>query len=441
MQALVKQENVNGMRIIVVGGGVIGVSTAWELLRRGHSVELFEARNALALETSHANGGLLSGGMCEPWNAPGVWKDLIASFFNPKSPMKLHLDAVPGMSLWGLRFLAQSTPGRFRANAQASHQLCIASIKHTCEWVRELALDCDFRFRGDDNEQSYGNIKIFNSEKAAEFSRQLVCMLEHFGSRSEFLDRQGVLDKEPALTPIANNIACGIYYPDDAAGDACAFTRALGARFVENGGTIHLGSSVTRFIQQDRCVKGVRVGDKEYSADATVVCAANDTPDLLREFGLKLPVRPVKGYSITVDVSHLPAQTRPGIAVVNQAMHAVVNPLGNNLRIAGTAEFTRKAEPVLSNARIENLIDLLAATYPDVRARINPERVTPWCGFRPMSVDGRPYIGPARIPGLYVNSGHGYLGWTQACGSAVHLANLVDQRPTELPPDMFSVAR
>lgn len=441
MQALVKQENVNRMRIIVVGGGVIGISTAWELLKRGHSVEVFEARNALALETSHANGGLLSGGMCEPWNAPGVWKDLIASFFNPKSPMKLHLDAVPGMSLWGLRFLAQSTPGRFRANAQASHQLCIASIQHTRRWVSELALDCNFRPRNGDSERSTGNIKIFESQKSAEFSRQLVNMLEQFGSRTEFLDRSEVLSKEPALTPIEDNIACGIYYPDDAAGDACAFTRELGKRFVAAGGVIHFDSPVSAFMKTNQRVVGVMVGEKKYPADAVVVCTANYTPGLLREFGIRLPIRPVKGYSITVDVSDSPPQTRPGIAVVNQAMHAVVNPLGNNLRIAGTAEFTRKPEPVLSSARIENLMDLLGATYPDVRARVNPEHVTPWCGFRPMSIDGRPYIGVTRMPGLFVNSGHGYLGWTQACGSAVHLADLIDQRPTALPPGLFSVAR
>ncbi len=427
------------MHVIVIGGGVIGIASAWALQDRGHTVEVFESGAAAGQETSFANGGMLTAGMCEPWNTPGVWKDLLASFFDAKSPMKMHLSAIPSLSLWGLQFLAQSTRRRFRANTEASYRLCQYSVKATDRWVAELGLDCDYR-SGSATPIS-GDLKIFSSRESAAFSLELLKWLEPMGLNAHLLDRDDVLALEPALASIADTIDCGIHYPEDPAGDACRFSTQLADRLVAAGGVVHYNRPVTAILRERNTAVGVAVENATCRADAVVVAAARRTPHLVRPLGIRLPIRPVKGYSLTIDIAHVDAALRPGIAVINQPMHAAVNPLGERIRVAGTAEFTRRAEPVLSPARVSNLMDLLQATFPDIAARVTMEHATPWCGFRPMSADGKPFVGPSGVPGLFINSGHGYLGWTQAVGSALMLADQLEGRPTELDATPFAVRR
>ena len=432
------------MHFLIVGGGIIGVSTAMALLKRGHSVSLFEARAGLWLETSFANGGMLTAGMCEPWNAPGVWKDLLKSFVDPKSPMKLHPGAIPGLAFWGLRFLAQSSIGRFTANTKASYALCRYSVEQTNQWVDEFGLDCDYRYETDASLPA-GSLKIFPSRQAADFSLQLVEMLQPQGLRHEMLDREGVLAKEPALAGIARQIECGLYFPDDSAGDAHRFTGMLAASAKKLGLELHLDSEVKSLIVEQGKVRGVEVdhvGHKQaYRADAVILAAAKHSPALARQCGVKLPIKPAKGYSLTLDASHVDSDLVPKIAVINQAMHAAVNPLGQNVRVAGTAEFVRKPEDILSPERVENLMDLLTLTYPELAEQLDPEQGVAWCGFRPMSVDGKPFIGASSVSGLYVNSGHGYLGWTQAVGSAELLADQIDGKTTAIDTRPYAVGR
>jgi D-amino-acid dehydrogenase len=424
------------MHIIIVGGGVVGVSSAVELLNRGHTVELFESREGVALETSHANGGVLSPSMSEPWNAPGVWKDLIASFFNPRSPMKLHPSAVPGLAMWGLRFLFQSSPARFCANTKASYALCAYSVEQTNRWVKEWAIDCDYQ-SSLSGEGASGDLKIFQSPKAAEGSIALVEMLKPLGLVSELLTTEQVMEKEPTLAGIKDKIACGLYNRNDAAGDAAQFTQSLVHQLRDRGAKIHLNSPVSTLRGSRQRVDGVNVGTKVYGADAVIVAAASASAMLTGRFGIGLPIRPVKGYSLTIDASHI--QLLPKLPVVNHSMHAVVNPLGKRIRIAGTAEFTRKTTNDLPRARVENLMDLFRATYPDIAAQIPLEEAKPWCGFRPMTTDGKPYVGASEVAGLYVNSGHGYLGWTQAVGCARLLSDLIEAKTPEIDPSPYAL--
>lgn len=420
------------MHINIIGGGIVGISTAWALLARGHTVDVFEANEASGLETSFANGGMLTAGMSEPWNAPGVWRDLLSSLADPHAAMKLNPSAVPGMAMWGLKFLAQSTPNRFRANSIASYQLCAYSVSLTSQLVPDLGLECDYRTGGD--------LKIFPSEDAAAFTKEVADMVRPLGMRMDHLSRDQVLEKEPALASIADRIACGQYYPDDTAGDAHRFTQSLASAVTQAGGTIHYQTPIARpLVRQGKCVGVESQSGQEHLADVTIIAAANMSPTLAGKAGVRLPIRPVKGYSLTFDVSHLDGG--PKLAVIDQAMHAAVNPLGSRLRVAGTAEFTRKPDPVLSQARIDNLYQLLQATYPQIAAQLRQEDGQGWCGFRPMSVDGKPFIGSSHVPGLYINSGHGYLGWTQATGSAALLSDLVEGKAPAIDPAPYRVDR
>jgi D-amino-acid dehydrogenase len=430
------------MHVIIVGGGLIGVTTGWELVSRGHTVELFEAQDELASETSYANGGMLTAGMCEPWNAPGVWKELVASLFDPKSAMKLHPSAIPGLAVWGLRFLAQSTQSRFNASTQASYRLCAYSVSRTNEWVEQLALECDYRSTQSlAGSSPAGDLKIFQSRAAANFSVELAEGLKQLGLGSQLLTGEETIGLEPALAPIGDEIACGLYYPEDTAGDACQFTRELGKKLVEAGAKVHLRAPVVELLCKDVRIVGIKTDRQAFHADAVVLAAASQSPGLARKAGVALPVKPVKGYSLTLDVRHIEPAARPKLAVINQAMHAAVNPLGERIRIAGTAEFTRTADPVLSEARVENLMDLFRATYPQLASQVTMEHATPWCGFRPMSFDGKPFIGLTKADGLLVNSGHGYLGWTQAAGSAAILVDQLEGKQSAIDASLFAVGR
>ena len=428
------------MRVVVVGGGVIGVSSAFELALRGHEVELFEAGEALAAQTSFANGGVITPGMCEPWNAPGVWRDLIASFFDSGSPMKLHLDAIPGLATWGLQFLAQSSTRRFTANTQASFALCQYSLQHTTRWVMEHGLACHYRSPATaGGAVATGNMKIFPDRQSSAFSMRLLELLKPLGLQVECLSADAVLEKEPALAAIRHTIECGLYFPADTSGDARLFTRAVGAKLIEAGGRIHFNQRVEALLGDRKRVRGVVVNGQTIEADAVVVAAANASPELLTPYAVRLPIKPVKGYSLTIDISHV--DTKPRIPVINQAMHAVLNPLGESLRVAGTAEFTRCGDTTLGKARIDNMKALVRGTYPDIAAQLGDEHIQPWCGFRPMTPDGKPYIGGSGINGLYVNAGHGYLGWTQAVGSALVLADSIESRALAIDGAQFSVNR
>lgn len=420
------------MHINIIGGGIVGISTAWALLARGHTVDVFEANDATGLETSFANGGMLTAGMSEPWNAPGVWKDLIKSLADPHAAMKLNPTAVPGMTLWGLKFLAQSTQARFTANTQASYALCAYSVGLTGDLVSELDLACDYRKGGD--------LKIYPTEDSVGFSLEIAAMVQGAGLRMERLSRDEVIAKEPTLAPIADRIACGLYYPDDTAGDAHQFTQSLAGAVQQAGGRVHLKTPIARLMMKNgKCVGVETDNGTAYLADLTVIAAANASPKIAKQAGVRLPIRPVKGYSLTFDVSHV--DDRPQLAVIDQAMHAAVNPFGTRLRVAGTAEFTRKPEPVLSQARVDNLYHLLQSTYPEIAAQVRQEDGLAWCGFRPMSVDGKPFIGESGVDGLFINSGHGYLGWTQASGSAAMLADMIDGKPTAIDPTPYRVRR
>lgn len=428
------------MRVVVVGGGLTGVSSAFELALRGHEVELFEAGEELAAQTSFANGGVITPGMCEPWNTPGVWRDLIASFFDSGSPMKLHLDAIPGLAMWGLQFLAQSSTRRFNANTRASFALCQYSLEHTTRWVVEHGLACHYRSSATmDSEVPTGNMKIFPDRQSSTFSMQLLELLKPLGLQAERLSADAVLDKEPALAAIRHKIDCGLYFPADTSGDARLFTRAVGAKLLDAGGRVHLNQRVEALLGDSKQVRGVVVNGQPVEADAVVVAAANASPELLAPLALHLPIKPVKGYSLTIDISHV--DSRPRIPVINQAMHAVLNPLGKSLRVAGTAEFTRRQDTSLGRARIDNMKTLVRGTYPDIAAQLGDEHIQPWCGFRPMTPDGKPYMGSSGVKGLYINAGHGYLGWTQAVGSALVLADILESKAPAIDGSLFSVNR
>jgi len=418
------------MSTLVIGGGLIGLTTAYALRIRGEDVILVEAREGVALETSFANGGLLTPSMPEPWNGPGVFRHLAASLFDPRSSMRLHWHAIPAYFGWGLKFLQHSSPRHHFAACTDNYHLAKYSLERTAAVSEALGLDYD---RG-----TKGTLSIFRDRSTLD-SKQAVCRhVASLGMQHRMLDADEVVELEPSLSVVRDRIICGTHFPDDNHGDAQRFCRELLTQFESLGGAADFGMTISSLVVEGGRLRGVMSREGFREANRVIVAAGARSPALMATGGLKLPVKPVKGYSVTVETDD--ASLLPSMPVVDDSMHACLTPFGSRLRMVGTAEFTgfdTRIDPV----RTDNLYRLFEDLLPDVAARVDKSQAKPWAGLRPMSYDGKPFIGGTGIDGLYVNSGHGPLGWTLAMGSAELLADVVTGAKPAVDPRPYSIAR
>lgn len=416
--------------VIVIGGGLIGVSTAYELARRGYSTTLLEAREGVALETSYANGGLLTPSMSDPWNAPGIHRQVIPSLIDPTAPMRLRPSALPALISWGMKFLAGSQRAKYMTATRANYSLAKYSLQCTSNLRTALGLQYDEGLRG--------TLKVFRDTNAMAGPLALAKELESLGLRFVVLDRDAVIDAEPALHDIREQIAGALQFPNDESGDAHKFSAEISTAFVRAGGAVKSVTRVSEIRARRGSVTSVVANDEEIAAETVVVAAGHATAPMVQQLGIKLPIAPAKGYTITFDASGI--DSRPLVPVIDDALHAAITPLGTRLRVAGTVEFAG-ADTRIRPERIDNLMKLLAAVYPRVAAQLDVTRGRAWAGLRPMSADGRPFIGGTRVKGLYINAGHGHLGWTLASGSARLLTDLIAGERPQIDPEPYRITR
>ncbi len=391
---------------------------------------LVDARDGVGLETTYANGSLLTPSMSDPWNAPGVHTQLVASLFDSHSPMKLRLSAIPSMAGWGVRFLANSTAGRHAAAMRSTYLLARYSVARTRELRLKLGLEYDAA--------ANGSMKLFREPRSMKRCVTMAEQLAPLGLRFEVLDRDRTIAVEPALGGIRDRIIGALQYVDDESGDALKFCEALAAEFLQVGGLVRLGVQVKGIAIKRGEAVGIETVDGHVQSDAVIVAAGNTSAALLRGLGIALPIKPVKGYTVTFEDAEI--RDGPTVPVVDDALHAAVVPLGKRLRVAGTAEFAG-SDLTLRPERIKNLLTVLAGIYPRIAARLESADSRPWAGLRPMSADGLPFIGTTHIKGLYVNGGHGHLGWTLASGSARLLADLVSGGSPSIDPTPYRPMR
>ena len=391
---------------------------------------MFEAREGVALETSCANGSLLTPAMSDPWNAPGVYRLLAASLFDPSSPMKLHPAAIPSLLKWGVRFLRNSTLARYRAATRSNYRLARYSVERTRELRDRLGLQYDAA--------AVGSMKLFRCRASFERSLALARLLEPLGLRCEVLDRDGAVSMEPALLSIREQIVSALRFPDDECGDARKFCEALAQVLPLTGGTLLTGTRVSALAVENGRAIGVITDKGLHRAAAVVAAAGNATPRLVRPLGISLAIRPVKGYTVTIDASRV--EGRPLIPVIDDDSHAAVVPIGTRLRVAGTAEFAGM-DTTLREERIAALHTLLATVYPAIAQSIDHANVEKWAALRPVSADGLPFIGATRVRNLFVNAGHGHLGWTLAVGSAHLVADAITGERSAIDPAAYCANR
>lgn len=410
------------MRIVVLGAGLIGVTSAWFLAEDGHEVIVVDRQPGAALETSFANGGQISTSHAEPWANPSTPFKALKWMGRADSPLLWRLRADPAQWEWGLRFLRECCPARTRANIQAILAIALDSRVRVKALRRELGLDYDCRERG---------ILHFYTDPA-EFEHAIpqAQLMQTYGCERMVKSAAECLAIEPALAHAVKPIVGGTFTVNDESGDAHVFTCALAERCAARGVAFRYDTAAVGWDSAGDQVNGVRLKDGELlRADAFVLALGSYSPLLLRRLGLSIPVYPAKGYSITIPLAaDAPA---PTASLTDDGAKLVFSRLGQRLRVAGTAEFAGY-DSQIDPARIAPLLRRVRQIFP--RLDFADAAVEPWAGLRPATPSNVPLIGGTRVGKLYVNTGHGTLGWTLAVGSGRLLADLVAGRPPAVDP-------
>ncbi|WP_376695627.1 FAD-dependent oxidoreductase [Wenzhouxiangella sp. EGI_FJ10305] len=410
------------MRVTVIGAGVVGACTALALVERGFEVTLIEQRDRVAEVNSHANGGGVTPLHSEPWNGPGLAGSLLKYMGRADAPWRLPPQRLPGLGRWGVRFLAQSRRSPFMANARANIRLGLYSQDRLRDWRDRYAIDYAQTTAG--SMQLYFNRAAF--DRALAMRRELIDGL----GEVEPLDVEAVVAREPALAPVADRLAGGLFYPTHESGDAARFAQGVAEAAGRQGAQVHLGESIRRIVCDKQKLTAVETDRATIKADACVIAAGPATTELLRPLGIRVPIQPVRGYSATFELEDTHAL--PALPLLDTARRFVTLRLGERgLRIAGLADFAghRRAIPP---ARMDVLLNNARELLPALAEQLTPAAGRLWSGLRPVTPDGRPLLGETNIRGLYLNAGHGPMGWTMACGSAQILADLVDGREPAL---------
>lgn len=405
------------MRIVMLGAGLVGVAAAWFLRKDGHTVVVVDRQPGPALETSFANGGQISASHAEPWANPSAPANFLKWLGRGDSPLLWRLRADPAQWAWGLRFLSECSPQRTRANIRAILALALDSRTRVKQLRRELGLEYDCLERG---------ILHYYTD-AAEFDHAVpqAALMREFGCERVVKTAAECLAIEPALAQSTLPIVGGTYTPDDESGDAHRFTAALADRCASQGVAFRYGRTVVGIELESGSFAALRLdGGERLAADACVVAAGSYSPLLLKPLGLRVHVYPAKGYSITIPLAD--GAPAPEVSLIDDGAKIVYSRLGQRLRVAGTAEFAGH-DMSLNPARIAPLLRRVRAIFPQLEVREGS--VEPWTGLRPATPGNVPLIGPTRVPGLYLDTGHGTLGWTMAAGSGKLMADLVARRP------------
>jgi D-amino-acid dehydrogenase len=432
------------MKIAVIGAGLAGLTAAYWLAREGAEVSVFDGAAGPGLVTSSRNGSLQHPSHVEPWNSPGVLWQLLGSLGREEAAVLLRLKAVPSLLGWGLRFIRESNPQRFEAHVHANLALANYSLQQMALMREQLgpALDYDHR--------TGGTVVTLRSASAMDKARRWADSLRPHGLAHQVLDVAAAAALEPALAPVSGDLVGALHYPGDERGDPQKFCVALASHLAQQGVRFHFNTPVLKIATAGGRASAVvtgpgpgqglglgpSVGDS-HATDAVVLCAASHSNALASPLGLRLPVRPVKGYSVT-----LPQRpSGPRLAVTDPTLHMAVVPVGDEqVRVAGTAEFCG-FDVTVSPRRVANLMALLHQLYPAYAQTLKPHDIQPWTGLRPMCADGKCLIGPTRVPGLFLHTGHGQLGWTVCAGSGRALADLLLGRQPALATAAFLPAR
>ena len=406
------------MKILVLGAGVIGTTTAWYLRQASHEVTVIERREAPGLETSFANGGQISAEHAEPWAKPSVVPKILGWLGREDAPLLFTPRADAAQWLWGLRFLLECWPGRFERNCRILAGLAAYSL----DCLRALRSATQIHY----DELAKGILHFATNQRDFDSLARHAEAMHALGMPREVKTRAECLALEPALRFSQDGVLGGIYTPGDESGDAHKFTAELARLAQAKGVRFETGKPIIRLHASGANLEAVELEGGRIQADAYVVALGSYSPLLLRRLGISIPVYPLKGYSITLALN--PADEAPAVSLTDEAFKIVISRLGTRLRAAGTAELSGY-DPSVNELRCATILRRVQQLFPQLGAAATAEN---WAGLRPATPSNVPLVGKTRLRNLFLNTGHGTLGWTLACGSGRALADLISGRRPEV---------
>ncbi len=415
------------MRILILGSGVIGTTTAWYLAQSGHEVTVLDRQPAAGMETSFANAGQVSPGMSAPWAGPDTPRKAITWLLMRHSPLVVWPLLDPAFLAWVTSFLGNCNATAYARNKRRMVRLAEYSRDRLRDLRHTTGLAYDDRQRG--------LLQLFRTQSQADAAPADTRVLDQLGVPYQVVDRAGCIAHEPGLAQVAVKFVGGLILPGDETGDAHLFTQRLAALAAEAGVTFRTGTTIRRLRTEAGAITGVETDQGVFTADSYVMALGSHSAKLLRDVGIKLNVYPVKGYSITLPVTDDAAA--PASTVMDETFKVAITRLGDRIRVGGTAELAGYSTR-LREARRETLVHSVTDLFPhggDIT------RATFWTGLRPMTPDGPPVIGPTKLKNLWLNTGHGTLGWTMACGSGALLADMMSDRRPNIEYEDLGLAR
>ncbi|OWT54519.1 D-amino acid dehydrogenase [Candidimonas nitroreducens] len=415
------------MKILVLGAGVVGTATAYYLFRDGHEVEVVERLTGAGMETSFGNAGGLCPSFAGPWAAPGMPAKVLKMVMQADAPVRFSLRPELRRLSWARKWLRECNAPRFRVNKLRMQR--VAHYSYACLQELMAQTPIAFDFHAD------GVLQLFQTDAECKLGNIAANALAELGIDHKMLDSEAALAIEPALKRASVAVAGALHLPADASGDSHAFCQALAAWLASQGVRFHYSTRVEQLLHTAGRVTGARTSAGPLNADVTVVAMGNQAPALVAPLGIKLPVYPLKGYSITATVTD--AAQAPTVSVMDEHSKVMISRLGNRIRAAGMAELIGD-DLSLKPERKKLLVRTVRGLFPD---GIDYENASFWAGLRPMTPDGPPILGPSGREGLLLNSGHGSNGWTQACGTAKVVSDLASGRKPEIDIEGLTIER
>lgn len=410
------------MHVVVLGAGVVGVTTAWYLQAQGHQVTVVDRQSLPGLETSYANGGQISVSHAEPWANPSAPLKVLKWLFQPDAPLLFRPRLDPYQWRWALSFLTQCTSAKAAYNIRQMVNLGTYSRSRLQALRKEVGLEYDHLEKG--------ILHFYTNPAEFDAALEPARIMRDQGCDRQVIDAERAVELEPALAPIRRRIAGATYTADDESGDAKKFTQALARRCKEAGVQFLHGTEVLDFDRSGDRILGVQaLNEGRYQtlrADSYVLSLGSFSAILARRLGLFLNIYPAKGYSITVPVKNQDAAFN--VSLTDDEYKLVYSRLGDRIRVAGTAELNGYNRD-LNYARCRAIVRRAAEVMPEA---CHWDQAEFWAGLRPTTPSNVPYIGKSHFTNLYLNTGHGTLGWTHSCGSAAALADIIDGRRPEV---------
>ncbi|MEI9597925.1 D-amino acid dehydrogenase [Moellerella wisconsensis] len=414
------------MKVLVLGAGVIGVTSAWYLARQGHEVIVIDRQDAVATETSAANAGQISPGYATPWGAPGIPLKAIKWMFEKHAPLAIRPDGTLFQLRWMWQMLKNCSDQRYAINK--SRMLRLAEYSRDC--LKQLRAETGIEYEG----RQAGTLQLFRTQQQLDHAANDIAVLQQQGVAYQLLTADQLITAEPALEQAQHKLSGGLRLPNDETGDCQKFTQNLAIMAQDIGVRFKFGQQVQAILTAGNKVTGIQCDDEILTADSYVVAMGSYSTRLLTDL-VSIPVYPLKGYSLTLPI--IDAERAPVSTVLDESYKIAVTRFDKRIRVGGMAEvvgFNLRLPP----QRAETLKMVVNDLYQGAG---DIEKATFWTGLRPMTPDGTPIVGATRYQNLFINTGHGTLGWTMACGSAKLLADIISGNCPEIAADDLSVRR